>query len=56
MTYVEDEIQMRNIALEFCKNLISNNEKRLEMDPSQMESLLEGDFITLDEYIFKQNS
>jgi len=32
--------------------LIQQNEFRTEADPQQVESLIEGDFISLDDYIF----
>ena len=35
--------------------LMKQNEFRCEADPQQVESLIEGDFISLDEYILKMN-
>lgn len=50
---VDDEAELRNHALALCQYLISNNEYRTEVDYKQIESLIEDDFINLDEFILK---
>jgi len=55
MTNVDDEIEIKAKALFLIQYLIQQNEFRTEVDPHQIESLLEGDFISLDDYIFNIN-
>jgi len=56
MTNVESEIEIKSKALFLCQYLIQQNEFRSQVDPIQIESLIEGDFISLDDYIFKINT
>jgi hypothetical protein len=56
MTNVESEIEIKNKAAFLCQYLIQQNEFRSQVDPNQIESLIEGDFISLDDYIFKINN
>jgi len=55
MTKVEDEQSIKAKALFLCQYVIQQNEFRTTVDPQQIESLIEGDFISLDDYIFKIN-
>lgn len=55
MTNVDDEVEIKAKALFLCQYLIQQNEFRTQVDPQQIESLIEGDFISLDDYIFKIN-
>lgn len=50
---VDDESELRNHALSLCQYLIYNNEHRTDIDLSQIESLIEDDFINLDEFTLK---
>lgn len=42
---------LKKRALELCKYLIENNETRAEPENSQIENLIEEDFINMDAYI-----
>eukprot|EP01016_Furgasonia_blochmanni_P038515 TRINITY_DN4669_c0_g1_i1.p1 TRINITY_DN4669_c0_g1~~TRINITY_DN4669_c0_g1_i1.p1 ORF type:complete len:646 (+),score=181.01 TRINITY_DN4669_c0_g1_i1:128-1939(+) len=55
-TSVEDEIEIKNKALALCQYMMSNNEFRSVVDSSEVENLIEGDFISLDDYIFNLQS
>mmetsp|Transcript_26438 Transcript_26438/g.23382 ORF Transcript_26438/g.23382 Transcript_26438/m.23382 type:complete len:86 (+) Transcript_26438:3616-3873(+) len=52
---VVDENEVRTQALELCNYMMKMNEYRSEADINEVESLVEADFISLDEYIFKMN-
>lgn len=50
---IDEEGELKNHALSLCQYLISNNESRTEVDFKHIESLIEDDFINLDEFILK---
>jgi len=52
MSHVDDEVEIKAKALFLIQYLIQQNEFRTQVDPDQVESLIEGDFISLDDYIF----
>eukprot|EP01017_Pseudomicrothorax_dubius_P047704 TRINITY_DN8599_c0_g1_i4.p1 TRINITY_DN8599_c0_g1~~TRINITY_DN8599_c0_g1_i4.p1 ORF type:complete len:176 (-),score=58.02 TRINITY_DN8599_c0_g1_i4:144-671(-) len=54
-TNVESDIEIKNKALWLCKYLITVNEFRTEVEPIEIENQIEGDFISLDDYIFKMH-
>ena len=49
----QDENQLKSQALWLCQYILSNNEFRSEIDQKEIESLLEDDFINLEEFILK---
>lgn len=50
---IDDEAELKNHALALCQYLISQNENRTEVDFKHIESLIEDDFINLDEFNLK---
>ena len=50
---VEKEHDLHGKALSLCQYLIANNEFRSVVDPNEIESWIEEDFISLDDYIHK---
>lgn len=49
----EDEMQLKTQALYLCQYMISNNEYRCDVEESQIESLIEDEFLAMDEFILK---
>lgn len=49
----EDEQQLRIQALYLCQYIISSNEQNDRLEESQIESLIEDEFLAMDEFILK---
>jgi len=51
-THVRGEAEIQEQALNLIQYLIQQNEFRTQVDPNEVENLIEGDFISFDDYIF----
>ena len=51
-TSVQTQEEITHKALFFCSYLTECNEFRYEVDETQMQNVIEKDFIHLDDYIF----
>lgn len=52
-TYVESEEDLRENALLLMQYMMELNECRCEISKDDIESLIEDEFVSLDDYIFK---
>ncbi|KRW99885.1 hypothetical protein PPERSA_12561 [Pseudocohnilembus persalinus] len=50
---VSDENELKLKVMFFCQYMININQQRLEIEENEIESVIEDDFITLDDYIFQ---
>ncbi len=50
---MDSEEQIQHKALWLCQYFIQNNEFRSHVEISQIENMIEQEFITLDDYIYK---
>jgi len=48
---IENEQQLQQLALRLCQVIIQNNEFRQEIDPVEIERVIEEDFKRLEEFI-----
>jgi|JI8StandDraft_1071087.scaffolds.fasta_scaffold1302358_1 hypothetical protein len=49
---VDNESELRNHAYMLIQYLLSQNQRRLRPNKAAIESTIEADFISLDDYIF----
>ncbi len=45
--------ELQNLAYILMQYMIDCNQKRVEVSKTEIEELIEGDFISLDDYIFE---